>query len=775
MCNTSDNDICFDDLSDFGYAESKKESLPNEIIIDDVIYEYGDDIYRIKGFVPNETGEYHIYCSHYCFPENTKLLYYEPFGQLPKEQTDLVKHLHFIEPPSLFEKMQFSNLETAEIDDLEYPNLFYKGCLFLTNQDRNKLTICYVPDKNIEEIELPEGFEHISQLDKWHCIELLKLRKIKIHNDVRLIDTILLKNDDVVIEIDNTEHNCIFLNPEGIEVIVSYTNNPCPVVDFSLDGIDYSIIGEDEVSISGASEFQNIVSKVCFNGKSYRVTAISDYAFRESDIKDRIDISFVNKIGFGAFYGCSRITDVVIGGALNIGDYAFYGCTNLKTVFSNDPYGIVNIGNHAFEDCASLKDFFVPNPIGTIKSRAFLDCKNLINIFLPSEIQVIEDYAFGHNQMESVTFSGIIPSMTSGSFGTVENVYFSNNAVIGKLLKAFGQESLRFGFVIKPEYIVIPEQVTSIDKNSFKCIPDCHNIRSFNDNVKYLYLPESIQSIEDEFFLGMRNLKRVFCFSSKYRGYGTALFEINELNNTQKLLWHCPIFRETGDLMISEKTTVIAKSAFSKLSRINKVLLHENDLFVDKDAFAYSSIKEITLYPKTKLYDKHVFKASVCLNKITDQTGKVYDDNLVKSYSERLQAKKEEAGNKLINVPLGCTDKEAVLKNYFYALVEMACTNMLYGDRIESSDLRIDKDSKCMNVADLFAYEMDIDELLSVNLSNPSNEEMNDFVSKCKKWMISLEKFRDTEWADTAIIRRYNSCQKADTICTTFEGIIVEL
>ena len=67
----------------------------------------------------------------------------------------------------------------------------------------------------------------------------------------------------------------------------------------------------------------------------------------------RVVITDESLIGFGAFYGCSGLTEIAIpDGVTNIGDNAFNGCSGMLNI--QIPNSVVGIGDRAFVGCRGL-------------------------------------------------------------------------------------------------------------------------------------------------------------------------------------------------------------------------------------------------------------------------------------------------------------------------------------------------------------------------------------------------------------------------------------
>lgn len=148
---------------------------------------------------------------------------------------------------------------------------------------------------------------------------------------------------------------------------------------------------------------------------------------------------FVTSIGNGAFYNCSKLSDVVIPNSVTaIGYCAFLNCSNLNNitipdsitsiemrVFSNCsklssitiPDGITSIGYSTFFNCSNLSNITIPNSVTSIDSLAFFGCKSLSSIVIPKSVETIRGHAFVNcTNLKEMKILGDIISIESGSF-----------------------------------------------------------------------------------------------------------------------------------------------------------------------------------------------------------------------------------------------------------------------------------------------------------------------------------------------------------------------
>jgi hypothetical protein len=85
----------------------------------------------------------------------------------------------------------------------------------------------------------------------------------------------------------------------------------------------------------------------------------------------------VTAIGDGAFYGCEKLEDILLGSGLGrIGSRAFEDCTALTEAIQV-PDTVSYIGDRAFAGCTGLRGILVPLSVTHIGSRAFNRCTSL--------------------------------------------------------------------------------------------------------------------------------------------------------------------------------------------------------------------------------------------------------------------------------------------------------------------------------------------------------------------------------------------------------------
>jgi len=145
-----------------------------------------------------------------------------------------------------------------------------------------------------------------------------------------------------------------------------------------------------------------IPSAVSLNGTNYRVTAIGDYSFCNSEITSITLPEGITTIGEYVFH-YSNITSITIPESVTaIDEGAFEHCENLKTV--SLPEGLTIIEDYTFSSCVSLQSIEIPSTVTEIGIHAFFDCDNLTSVHIPETVEDIGSMAFsGCNSLQEIT------------------------------------------------------------------------------------------------------------------------------------------------------------------------------------------------------------------------------------------------------------------------------------------------------------------------------------------------------------------------------------
>ncbi len=204
-------------------------------------------------------------------------------------------------------------------------------------------------------------------------------------------------------------------------------------------------------SIDDKTTEVGIPATVTYDGDTYKVTSIDGRAFAEEKGLTGASIGHnVTEIGYGAFYGCTKLSKANIPPKVReIKACTFQDCPIPCITI---PEGVEVIYTSAFQG-SGLKNVVIPNSAYSVQSNAFAECRQLESVTIGYGLNTVSDNMFVDcGALKTVIFAGkeIIAD------GVTETVYFLETI----LENAFsGCSSLTS--------IDIPPSVGHIGKNAF--------------------------------------------------------------------------------------------------------------------------------------------------------------------------------------------------------------------------------------------------------------------------------------------------------------------
>ena len=324
------------------------------------------------------------------------------------------------------------------------------------------------------------------------------------------------------------------------------------------------------------SDSVTIPETVTYNGTTYSVTSIRDYAFCECTSLTSVTIgNSVTSIGEAAFWDCSSLTSVTIGNSVtSIGYWAFLGCSSLTSVTIGN--SVTSIEQGAFQDCSSLTSITIPNSVTSIGWDAFSGCTSLNSVTIGNSVTSIGEEAFyGCSSLTSITIPNSVTTVGGGMFfgcDKLESVVLSNNMIsLPCCSDSHIQENYIHGFFAgcsSLTSITIPNSVTNIGEKAFY---GCSSLTSIT-------IPNSVKRIESYTFFDCSSLTSVTIGNSVTSIRDYAFCECTSLTS----------------VTIPNNVTSIGGYAFRSCSSLTSMVVEEGNTTYDSRDNCNAIIKTAT-------------------------------------------------------------------------------------------------------------------------------------------------------------------------------------
>ena len=277
--------------------------------------------------------------------------------------------------------------------------------------------------------------------------------------------------------------------------------------DFEVEGVFYKKTSDNAVAVtykgysySSYSEYAGdvvIPSSVDYNGATYSVTSIGDYAFYSCSSLTSIKIpNSVTSIGEYAFTDCSGLTSIVIPSGITVLKRSVFDtCYNLTSI--EIPNGVTSIEKYAFSNCYALESVIIPNTVTSIGEAAFSVCRELTSIVIPNSVTSIGERAFG----QCSKLASIVVNDGNTVFDSRDNC----NAII---------QTASNTLICGSTETVIPDSVIRIGDSAFTERTDITSIE----------IPNSVRSIGEYAFYYCDSLTKITCLATNPPTIGSYSF-----------------------------------------------------------------------------------------------------------------------------------------------------------------------------------------------------------------------------------------------------------
>ena len=402
---------------------------------------------------------------------------------------------------------------------------------------------------------------------------------------------------------------------------------------FMVNGIYYNVTGTNTVEVTYRDTNFNyysgsvsIPSSVTYAGKSYTVTAVGRFAFRQSSNLTSVTIpSTVTLIDYGAFHNCLGLTSFTMPNSVTtLGEFCFQECQDLTNITLSN--ALTNIPRQCFTYCTSLTSITIPASVKEIYYFAFFNCQSLQSVTIQEGVEQILNGAFGScTSLESFTIPASVTTIIEGVLATCTslasiNVNSANThyrSVNGVLFTAAMDSLLQYPPMKSGTAYSIPTNVKVIGTDAFSC---CANLESVtlpnglttigslaffdSEKITSFFIPASVSHIGERILdncLSLVNIEVAADNQNYMSDYGVLY------TSDGKILMQYPCSRPDKHYSILNTADSIGYYAFSNSHYLKSVYIPSGIKMIDQATFFSSNLERVVIDEGLERIERNAF------------------------------------------------------------------------------------------------------------------------------------------------------------------------
>ena len=188
---------------------------------------------------------------------------------------------------------------------------------------------------------------------------------------------------------------------------------------------------EEKLSNDNYSDLSSITipKTITYDGITYNVTSIDNYAFYRSSLTSITIPNSVTSIGGSAFANCYGLTKTNY-----IGDVENW--CNIK--FHDESSNPISYSKKIYINNNEISELVIPNTVDTIRSYTFFNCKSLTSVTISDSVTSIGERVFYNcSSLTSVTISDSVTSLGESTFSGCSSL---TSVAIGNSVTSIGDK-----------------------------------------------------------------------------------------------------------------------------------------------------------------------------------------------------------------------------------------------------------------------------------------------------------------------------------------------